>query len=208
MNVFLNLGALEGELNASLPFGMSVGFDREYPVMVSYKKKNHALLDQAGRIIIKGGTLRSRACEPYLSRYKAAVLELLLTGREDDIPALYESTVRALRNRELPIRDLARSQTLNDTVDEYLAKVANARRNEAAAYEAIISAGRNVVRGDKVAFYATLNGEKRGEPIYKRAKLTPLETLSPDQIRDEDLEGYIRKLEKTAVMFDIFAPHR
>jgi DNA polymerase elongation subunit (family B) len=191
---------LSREIGALLPRGMELGFDRTYAAMLSYKKKNHALLSYDGRVTLKGGALKSRGTEPFLSRYKAAVLLMLLTGKEADIPSLFELTVCALRNRELPLEDLAKSQTLKSTVPEYLDKVMRGN-NKDAAYEAVIAAGRTIVRGDKIAFYLC-NGEKG--PAYRRSKLVP---STGQDSRDEDVESLVRKLEHTAKMFDRFAPH-
>ena len=46
-----------------------VEFDSQYQSMFSYKAKNAAFLLEDGRVIVKGGALRSRGRAPVLRRY-------------------------------------------------------------------------------------------------------------------------------------------
>ncbi|MEK6600671.1 MAG: DNA polymerase domain-containing protein, partial [Candidatus Binatota bacterium] len=46
-----------------LPRGIELELDGRFPAMFSYKMKNYALLDQKGRLLIKGSGLRSRGLE-------------------------------------------------------------------------------------------------------------------------------------------------
>ena len=77
-----DLEELKAGLAAQFPRGMTLNFDRHYVAMFSYKSKNCALLADDGKIMVKGGSLRSRALEPFLRRYQTTVLQLLLAGRE------------------------------------------------------------------------------------------------------------------------------
>ena len=56
--------------------------------MFSYKMKNYVLLDERGKLLIKGSGLRSRGIELFQRRWMEEMFRLLLTGRRDEIPAL------------------------------------------------------------------------------------------------------------------------
>ena len=204
----LRVEELSRDLNTSLPQGIEVAFDRFYEAMFSYKKKNAAFLLADGAIHLKGGSLRSRAREPFLARYMTTVVRLLLTGRADEIPALFEATLSAVRNRELPLEDFLTRQTLKESLGEYRERVDSGQRNPAAAYEAVIANGMITTRGDRIAFYVAPppDGEKKNCPAYKRAKLVMTSTNGDCDVLD--VEAYVKKLERVAKMFDVFAPRR
>jgi hypothetical protein len=98
-----------------------------------------------------------------------------------------------------------KTEELHETLDDYNRRVNNGERNRAGGYEAAIASGKAFKRGDRVSFYYRRRepGEKKGDAIYKRAKLAP--DGGPLE-RDEDIELYFKKLEKVAKQFDDFAP--
>ena len=196
---------LKAGLTAQLPRGMTLNFDRHYAAMFSYLSKNYALLADDGEIIVKGASLKSRALEPFLRRYQSAVFALLLGGREAEVPKLYNDTLWALQHHEFPLEEMAESNTLRKSLEEYEIKLLNGG-NHIAQYEIATSSEQEYLRGDKVLFYCAAPGpeEKRG-PRYKHAKSLPRGT-APD--RDEDIEVYAKKLNKVAERFDEFAPGR
>jgi DNA polymerase elongation subunit (family B) len=200
-----DLEELKRGLSAQLPRGMTLNFDRHYVAMFSYKSKNCALLADDGKIMVKGGSLRSRALEPFLRRYQTTVLQLLLAGREAEVPKLYNDTLWALQHHEFPLEELAESKTLRKSLEEYEFKLNNGG-NPMAQYEVATSSEQEYLRGDKVLFYYTAPGpeEKRGSQ-YKHAKSLP-RGATPE--RDEDVELYIKKLNQVAMRFDEFAPGR
>ena len=56
--------------------------------MFSYKMKNYVVLDERGKLLIKGSGLRSRGIELFQRLWMEEMFRLLLTGRRDEIPAL------------------------------------------------------------------------------------------------------------------------
>ena len=96
-----------------LPPGIEVEFDSQYQAMFSYKAKNAAFLLEDGRVIVKGGALRSRGREPVLRRYLQDTLHMLLERRQDDAGKLFDSYSQAISSRTLPMEDLCKSQTLH-----------------------------------------------------------------------------------------------
>jgi Ni/Co efflux regulator RcnB len=129
---------------------------------------------------------------------------MMLRDGAAEIPALFDSAVKAVRSRSIPLAKLTRSEELSESVDEYRRRVEAGERSRSPSYEAVIASGRAFQRGDRVSFYIRrrIDGEKKRDPLYKRAKLA-----NPDDgVRDEDVEFYIEKLEDVAAQFDEFAP--
>jgi DNA polymerase elongation subunit (family B) len=69
---------LIANLKETLPKGIDLELDGRYPAMFSYKMKNYALLDEHGRLLIKGSGLRSRGLELFQRDWLEQMLMLLL----------------------------------------------------------------------------------------------------------------------------------
>ena len=200
----IDLKTLSVELNASLPRGMSVEFDREYEAMVSYRRKTtrcSTLLGESSSRVARCGA----AVVSLSSRIQGGGHADAFDRESDDIPALFEATVRALRNRELPIEDLAKTQTIKDTVDEYRVKVAGSRSREGALMRQrlLLRGGWCVVTRWLITSVCPGDGEKKGWPDLQAIQARAIET-SLMETRDEDVELYVAKLKKTSKMFDDF----
>ncbi len=77
---------LVGELSAILPEGIQLELDGRYVAMLSYKMKNYVVLDERGKLLIKGSGLRSRGIELFQRLWMEEMFRLLLTGRRDRDP--------------------------------------------------------------------------------------------------------------------------
>lgn len=191
-------------LRTQLPRGIKVEFDKRFPVMFSYLSKNAAFLTEQGEILIKGGSLKSRADEPFIQEYNKTVIAMLLTGRASAVPALYEETVSAILNHEFPLEALLKTETLGESVDEYKGKVSAGLRSRGANYEVAITSGREYLAGDSVSYYIAIGTSSKG-PNYARARIAP---SGQGYVRDEDCLHYIKRLNAVAERFDPFAPGR
>src|SRR5262249_54339347 len=88
--------ALFAELAQILPPGIEVEFDGSYPVMLSHKMKNYALLGANDKLIIKGSGLRSRGLERFQREFLQEFIYRLLKDEAGTISALYEETLRKI----------------------------------------------------------------------------------------------------------------
>ncbi len=195
-------GLSEG-LQAELPEGIEVEFDARYRAMFSYKAKNYALLKADGGLVLKGGALKSRGLEKFQRDYTEQMIRLLLEDRATEIPALREEMERAIRERRMPIEELAKTDTLQDSLAQYQKKISGAARNRSAAYELALKSGRDFQPGDQIRYYIT--GAKKTVSSYQAAKL--LHEWNP-KARDENVEYYIAKLDDMAEKFAEFHPAR
>jgi DNA polymerase elongation subunit (family B) len=190
--------AFIAELGGELPAGIQVELAGRYRAMLSYKAKNYALLDWEGRLTITGSGLRSRGVERYLRDFLYELLTLALAGRGAEIPALFARAQSRLESHGYPIRDLAKTETLADSLPIYRAKVAEGARNRSAAYELALASGRDLRPGDQVSYYVTGNSPR----VMVADAARPVAAWDPAR-PDENAAYYRAKLKE---YYEKFAP--
>jgi DNA polymerase elongation subunit (family B) len=176
-------------LQEILPKGIDLELDGRYPAMFSYKIKNYALLDEKGRLLIKGSGLRSRGLELFQRDWLEEMLTLLLNGEKEKIPDLHQRYVDDLQNHRKDITWLAKTETLQDSLESYQTKVKTKKRNAAAPYELALKSQRRQQPGDQISYYVT--GTKAKVKISENCKLA---TQWNPQAPDENIEHYKAKL--------------
>jgi DNA polymerase elongation subunit (family B) len=186
------------ELGDILPKGIELELDGRYPAMFSYKMKNYALLDDKGRLLIKGSGLRSRGLELFQREWLEEMLMLLLKGERENIPALYERYAADIDQHRKDISWLAKTESLQDSLDSYQAKVKAKKRNAAAPYELALKAERPYQPGDQISYYVT--GTKGKVKISENSKL--VSQWDPEH-PDENVEHYKAKLKE---LYEKFRP--
>jgi DNA polymerase I len=187
---------LQRGLAQELPRGIEVEFDEQFDAMFSYKAKNYALLTRDGDVIIKGGALKSRGLEKFQRVFLEEMIKLLMQGKPAAIPQLREDFEQKIRNREWNIDMLMKTDTLQDSLDKYRAKIAGSARNRAAAYELALASGRNYKPGEQISYYVKATPKK--VPAYEAAKLAS--EFDP-QNRDENVDYYVAKLDELVKKF-------
>jgi DNA polymerase elongation subunit (family B) len=188
--------ALQKRLARELPSGIDVEFDEQFEAMFSYKAKNYALLTNDGEVIIKGGALKSRGLEKFQRVFLEAMITLIMEGKAEAVDDLRNEFEQKIRNREWNIDMLMKTDTLQDSLDKYRAKIAGSARNRAAAYELALASGRSYRPGDQISYYVTATPKK--VPAYEAAKLAS--EFDP-QNRDENVDYYVAKLDDLVKKF-------
>jgi DNA polymerase, archaea type len=188
---------MEKDIQNELPEGITVELDSTYPSMFCYKSKNYALMDEHGEISITGAALKSRGLEPFQREVIHQLITLRLAGENDKIQPMFEKYREALRQHELPLNKIAKSETLNDSTDNYRRKMASGKGRRSAAYELALASGLDYRQGDQVAFYVT--GEKKRVSVVDNSKLLN----QAGEERDENTTYYIGKLDE---LYKKFAP--
>ena len=190
-------GLIRG-VGESLPKGIELELDGRYPAMFSYKIKNYALLDDKGRLLVKGSGLRSRGIELYQRQWMEEMLLLLMQGKGEEVPALYERYLDDLEYHRIDVARLMKTETLQDSLDNYQAKVKAKKRNAAAAYEIALNAERSYQPGDQISYYVTGEGAK--VKVNENCKLASL--WDPEH-PDENVAHYKGKLKD---LYEKFKP--
>src|SRR5437870_13842981 len=89
---------------------------------------------------------------------------------------------------------LMKTDTLQDSLEKYRAKIAGSARNRAAAYELALASRESILGnykpGDQISYY--LKATPKKVPAYEAAKLAS--DFDP-QNRDENVDYYIAKLD-------------
>src|SRR5213080_4553476 len=181
---------LQKGLAKELPEGIEIEFYEQFDAMFSYKAKNYALLTKDGEVVIKGGALKSRGLEKFQRVFLEEMIKLIMEGRADAIVDLRNQFEKKIRNREWNIDMLMKTDTLQDSLDKYRAKIAGSARNRAAAYELALASGRNYKPGDQISYYIKSTPKK--VPAYEAARLA---TDFDPQNRDENIDYYVAKLD-------------
>ncbi|MGH7388410.1 MAG: DNA polymerase domain-containing protein [Candidatus Rokuibacteriota bacterium] len=177
--------ALLARVAAGLPEGIRLELDGRYAAMLSYKLKTYALLDDRGRVSLKGSGFRSRGLEPFQRRLIEEVVHLLLLGRGPEVKAVVDRWLDDFATRRVPARLFARTETLGETLESYRERVRAGARNASAAYELAAASGRAWLPGDQVSYYVA----GRGANIQVNESARLLGAWDPDH-RDENVEFY------------------
>ena len=187
---------LQKGLARELPAGIEVEFDKQFEAMFSYKAKNYALLTKDGDVIIKGGALKSRGLERFQRVFLEEMIRLIMEEEPEKIVDLRNEFEKKIRNREWNVEMLMKTDTLQDSLDKYRAKIAGSARNRAAAYELALASGRAYKPGDQISYYIKSTPKK--VPAYEAARLA---TDFDPKNRDENVDYYIAKLDELVKKF-------
>src|SRR5213083_443273 len=192
----IDIENLQKDLAKELPPGIDVEIDEQFDAMFSYKAKNYALLTKDGDVIIKGGALKSRGLEKFQRVFLEEMIKLIMQRKPEAVGDLRNEFEQKIRNREWKIDMLMKTDTLQDSLDKYRAKIAGSARNRAAAYELALASGRNYKPGDQISYYIKATPKK--VPAYEAAKLAS--EFDP-QNRDENVDYYVAKLDELMKKF-------
>ena len=191
--------AFVAALSAKLPEGITVAMSGRYRKIMSYKKKNYALLGHDGRIRIKGSSLISRSMEQFGRTFVRNAIDFIMQGDFEGLHRLYVQYHGAILAHGLDVRDFARVEALKDTLSAYEEEVNAGRRNRSAAYTVAMASGRPVRPGDKIAYYITgSDPNPRGTDNCKAA-----EEWDPN-FPDENSAYYVRRLNEFSDKFRPF----
>jgi DNA polymerase I len=195
------IAELRQGLAAELPPGIEVEFDEQFDAMFSYKAKNYALLTRDGDVVIKGGALKSRGLEKFQRVFLEEMIKLLMEGKPEAIPQLRDDCEEKIRDRAWHIDMLMKTDTLQDSLDKYRAKIGAGGRNRAAAYELALASGRDYKPGEQISYYVKATPKKVA--AYEAAKLAS--EFDPEN-RDENIDYYVAKLDELVKKFANVAP--
>ena len=200
--------AFVAELNDGMPEGIRIGFDGRFEKMLSYKKKNYALLGYDGTLKFKGSSLVSRSSERFGRRFLREAIPLLLA---EDIQGLHDLYLRyreqVLAHDWQGVESFQRTEAIKETVEQYRRDVDDGKRTRAASYELAIrraeTTGRPVVKGDRISYYLT--GTNANVTAFEHARLADAwDPADPD----ENTAYYLKRLDEFAAKFaPFFAEH-
>ncbi|MFB6231423.1 MAG: DNA polymerase domain-containing protein [Salinibacter sp.] len=191
-------------LTDAMPEGIRVGFDGRYEKMLSYKKKNYALLTYDGDLKFKGSSLISRSNEAFGRRFVRQAIRCLLDRDVEALHELYVKTRDQIIDHDWEGADsFARTESLKDTIEQYERDVEEGQHPRAAAYELAKKkaerTGQSVRKGDRISYYIT--GDSADVTAFRHCKLA--DEWDPDD-PDENTAYYLKRLDEFAGKFEPF----
>ena len=143
---------LLAKVQTILPPGIELEHDGTYDAMFCYKAKNYALA-AGGEITLRGSALRSRGIEPFLKRLGDHLIAYLL-GTSTASPVVEVERLRqSIANREHPVADLAKSESLSQNPAAYEQWVAGGGKPRRAAAEVALQMNPRPRMGERVSYY-------------------------------------------------------
>ncbi len=140
-------------ISDSLPQGITLEFDDLYTAMLSHDIKNYALLRHDGTVQLRGVNFHSSRFEPAMQAFTAQIVKAALENQPDQIRNIYLETQHKIRSRVFVAQDLATRVRLRKTMTEY-----QASPRKEAPYEAMLAAGRNWHKGERIRIYRRNHG--------------------------------------------------
>ncbi|WP_251940387.1 DNA polymerase domain-containing protein [Salinibacter ruber] len=191
-------------LTEAMPEGIRVGFDGRFKKMLSYKKKNYALLTYDDELKFKGSSLISRSNEPFGRDFVRKAIRRLLDYDVAGLHELYVDTRDKIVNSDWEgVERFARTETLKDTLEQYEADVEAGQRPRAATYELAKEkqnrTGKPVKKGDRITYYIT--GDDATVTAFKHCRRA--EEWDPED-PDENTAYYLKRLDEFASKFEPF----
>ena len=191
-------------LTEAMPEGIRVGFDGRFKKMLSYKKKNYALLTYDDELKFKGSSLISRSNEAFGRRFVRQAIRRLLERDVEGLHDLYVDTREKIVQHDWEGADsFARTESLKDTINQYERDVEDGNRPRAAAYELAKekarTTGQPVRKGDRISYYIT--GEDANVTAFRHCRRA--EAWDPND-PDENTAYYLKRLDEFAKKFEPF----
>lgn len=185
------------KINKKLPGGMKLEFEGLYPkgIFVSKKKeetgakKKYALMDENGKLVIKGFEYVRRDWADIAKETQKKVLETILKGEKEEAVKIIRKTIKDIKNQKVDPKKLAIYTQLKKKIDEYESigpHVMAAKKAKEAGY--------HIEQGSIIRYIVTREG---GDRISDRSRI--LREVKEENLK-YDPEYYIRNQLMPAVM--------
>ncbi len=184
------------EVSLLMPEGINIGFDGRYKKMISYMKKNYALLGYDDNMILKGSSLTSRSGEKFGRDFVRKGFEKLLTEDISGLHNLFTGYRDKIQNHELEIAEFSKTESLKSSIEQYLDDVKSGKRSRSITYEIAIKSGISVTKGDRISYY--VSGAGTGSSSYEKGKLASEWNREKP---DENTHFYLKRLDEHCQKF-------
>jgi len=152
------------DLNSQFPELIYWDDDGIYSKFLVLKSKNYVLVDETGKIKIKGSSLKDQKRPKMILQFINDFINILLEEKPEKLVPLYESYVKLTANI-IDIKPWSKKLTITDKIfkckdhanlTKEEKKEAKLRKNETDVYDALKD--RQVQEGDKIWVYFNNNG--------------------------------------------------
>lgn len=136
-----------------MPEGIEIEHDGRYAGILAIDAKSYALKEYDGTIKIKGNTLRGRNIEHFGIKFIEDVIKALFDNDYKACKEHYLYWKKRIENYEVEAEEIAKRNTLNNSLDEYKMKISSGVSNRAPQYELAVKADTKYIKGDTVKYY-------------------------------------------------------
>ncbi len=182
-----------------LPEGIELEYDGRYRAMWCYKAKNYALYD-GKEVTLRGSALRSRGIEPFLKKLSDQLITFLVGASEVSPVAMLEEYRARLKQGDVPVEELAKSETLNQNPVVYERFVAEGGKPRRASAEVALQLTPRPRMGDRVSYYVTAKAKGKTSD-WQRARAVALYDAASAPY---DREYYAEKLDDWVERYGVF----
>ncbi|MCX6179992.1 MAG: DNA polymerase [Chlorobiales bacterium] len=187
---------LVSEVSLLMPQGINIGFDGRFRKMISYMKKNYALLGYDNIMTLKGSSLTSRSGEKFGRDFVRRGFETLLIEDINGLHELFTEYRNKILNHEMDVSEFSRSETLKNSIEQYNEDVKSGKRSKSITYEIAIKAGMGITKGDRITYY--VSGSGMGSASYDKGKLA---AEWKKEKPDENTHFYLKRLDEHCQKF-------
>ncbi|UZJ41444.1 DNA polymerase [Prosthecochloris sp. SCSIO W1101] len=187
---------LVNDVSSVMPKGITIGYDGRYRKMISYLKKNYALLGYDGTIKLKGSSLISRSGEKFGRDFVRKGFEKLLEEDVQGLHDLYVSYKEMILNHNWMIDDFSRTESLKNTMEQYKVDTGSGKRPRSITYELALRKKLSVNKGDRITYYVSGSGLQSSH--YDKGKLADEWNSSKP---DENTQFYLKRLDEFSQKF-------
>jgi DNA polymerase, archaea type len=184
------------EVSDVMPEGITIGYDGRFRKMISYLKKNYALLAYDGSMKLKGSSLVSRSGEKFGREFIREGFARLLEEDIQGLHDLYVSWKNRILNHEWSIADFSRTESMKSSLAQYREDVENGKRTRSITYEIAIRKGIDVCKGDRITYYVSGSGLQSNH--YEKGRTSD---EWPADAPDENTQFYIKRLDEYCQKF-------
>ncbi len=139
------------EINNLLPKEIKFANDGIFKKVICLKAKNYIMVDEKGKVKIKGSSLKSATLEPALKQMLGEFINALLEDKQEILVDIYNKYVKIVRDGISDMKPWAKKMMLSPTTFN------SQRKNETKVVDAI--KGSEYGSGDRIWLYCTPNDE-------------------------------------------------
>jgi len=187
---------LVAEVSLLMPEGINIGYDGRFMKMISYMKKNYALLDYSGVMRLKGSSLTSRSGEKFGRDFIRKGFEILLTEDIAGLHNLFTDYKNKILNHELEVTDFSKTETFKNSLEQYLEDVKSGKRSKSITYEIAIRKRMQIKKGERISYYVAGSGAATSS--WDKGKLA---SEWQKERPDENTHFYLKRLDEYCQKF-------
>ncbi|MBI5475206.1 MAG: hypothetical protein HY964_00540 [Ignavibacteriales bacterium] len=166
-----------------------------YQKILILKKHNYILLTYNDKIVFTGSAITSKNSEPFGRIFIRDCIYFTFKNNFNKLHSIYVENRNKILTHRMPIKLLAKTEILRDSLDDYQIQVNSGKRNRYTAYDVAITSGKHFNKGDLISFYVQ-SSEHQEEMIYK--SIEEWDSNFPD----ENVSYYLKRLDDFARRFE------